>query len=114
MASISERLPLIGGVLAALGASACCVLPLALVTLGLGGAWMSYASALEPYRPLLGVLTLGLLGYAFWHLYLRPRPCDGEVCNTGPSIRTQVVFWVVSVFALLLFAFPWYANWLIG
>jgi mercuric ion transport protein len=114
MASTSQRLPLIGGVLAALGASACCILPLALVSLGLGGAWLSYARVLEPYRPAFGVLTLGLVAFAFWHLYLRSRPCDVEACEVGPSTRAQLVFWVVSSAALLLFAFPWYANWLIG
>ncbi len=37
----SGRLLAAGGLLAALGASACCVLPFVLLTLGVGGAWMS-------------------------------------------------------------------------
>lgn len=114
MRTETSRFPLVGGIVAALGASACCILPLALVALGLGGAWLSYARALEPFRPIFGVVTLGLLGYAFWHLYLRPRPCDDEVCETGPSRRAQIIFWVVSLAAILLFSFPWYIDWLIG
>jgi mercuric ion transport protein len=118
MAPKSERLPLIGGALAALGASACCVLPLVLVTMGLGGAWLSYATALEPYRLWFVALTIGLLGYAFWALYLRNTVPDGEdcaeeVCASGPSTRAQVVFWTISVVAGLLLAFPWYATWLL-
>ena len=36
---------------AAVGASLCCVAPLVLVSLGLGGAWLSTLTQLEPYRP---------------------------------------------------------------
>ncbi len=39
------------GLLGALLASSCCIVPLAFVTLGIGGAWMSNLTALEPYKP---------------------------------------------------------------
>jgi mercuric ion transport protein len=42
-----------GGILAALGASSCCVLPFALFTLGVSGAWISNLTALAPYQPIL-------------------------------------------------------------
>jgi MerT mercuric transport protein. len=35
---------------AAVGASACCTIPLALVSLGVGGAWIGSLTALAPYR----------------------------------------------------------------
>lgn len=49
---------------AALGASACCTIPLALVSFGVGGAWMSSLMALAPYRWLFVALALSALGYA--------------------------------------------------
>jgi hypothetical protein len=57
--------------LAAIGASLCCVAPLVLVTLGLGGAWLSNLTQLEPLRPVFVVLTLGLLALAGRKLYRR-------------------------------------------
>lgn len=40
-----------GGIVGALLASSCCVLPLVLFSLGIGGAWMSRLTALAPYQP---------------------------------------------------------------
>jgi mercuric ion transport protein len=40
-----------GGLLGALAASSCCIVPLALFTLGVGGAWIGNLAALEPYQP---------------------------------------------------------------
>lgn len=67
--------PLIGGVLAAVAASLCCVGPLVLLTLGMGGAWVSNLTALEPYRPIFIGVTLLFLGLAFRKLYLVPQAC---------------------------------------
>ena len=41
---------LIAGVLAAIGASVCCVGPLVLLALGIGGTWVGSLTAMEPYR----------------------------------------------------------------
>lgn len=49
---------LIAGALAAVGASVCCVAPLVLLALGIGGAWISNLTALEPLRPVFIGLTL--------------------------------------------------------
>ncbi len=101
----------IGAVLAAVGASLCCVGPFVLVLLGLGGSWMSALVALAPYRPFFIVLTLAALGGGFYRLYL--RPCgDGKTCALPPVRRRQrLVFWVLSGAVLALIAFPWYAPW---
>ncbi len=56
--------PLVGaGLLAALAASLCCITPLLAVVGGLGGVASSFAW-LEPFRPYLIVLTVGVLGFA--------------------------------------------------
>lgn len=41
MARLTEKGSLIAGVLAAIGASVCCVGPLVLLALGIGGSWGS-------------------------------------------------------------------------
>lgn len=38
--------------LTAIGASVCCVGPLVLLTLGVGGSWASTLTAFEPVRPI--------------------------------------------------------------
>ncbi|BCX82177.1 mercuric ion transport protein [Methylomarinovum caldicuralii] len=101
----------VGAVLAAVGASLCCVGPFVLVLLGVGGSWMSSLVALSPYRPLFIVLTLVLLGGAFYRLYL--QPCgEGAACASAQVRRRQRwIFWILSVAILALIAFPWYAPW---
>ena len=103
---------LLASALAAIGASLCCVAPLVLVSLGLGGAWMSTLTELEPYRPIFVVLTLGLLALAWVKLVRQPVACDsGRACADGAVQRRQrLIFWTVAALLLLLLTFPWYAS----
>ncbi|HEV2273580.1 MAG TPA: mercuric transporter MerT family protein [Acidobacteriaceae bacterium] len=80
----STRLALAGGVLAGIGASACCVGPVLLLSLGLGGDWIGHLTALEPYRPIFIWLTALFLGAAFRKLYLSPQCCGGGQLHCGP------------------------------
>src|ERR1700751_2878560 len=64
----------IGGILAALAAASCCVVPFGLFMAGISGAWISNLTALEPYQPIFAAVTLGCLGYGF---YLVPRKRKG-------------------------------------
>ena len=102
---------LIASVLAAIGATACCFGPLLLVTLGLGGAWVSSLRALEPYQPVFALLTLAFIGFAFYRLYIQPRQCaPGEACAIpGVLKRQRIIFWLVVVVVAAMFAFPLYA-----
>ncbi len=101
----------IGALLAAIGASACCVGPLLLLSLGIGGAWMSTLTALEPARPFFIILTLILIGLGYRKLYLTPYRCEAvEICATSDSQhRQRLLFWLGSTFILILLAFPWLA-----
>ena len=59
----------------------CCVGPLVLLTLGIGGAWIAGLTSLEPMRPWLIAATLLFLGLAFRRLYLQPSVCEpGALC----------------------------------
>lgn len=102
---------LVAGSVAGLGASLCCVAPLVLVLAGVGGAWVSALTALEPYRPVFVGLALLFLGVAFHRLYLRPQVCaPGTECVDARALtRQRAVFWLVSVPLLGLLAFPWAA-----
>jgi len=104
---------LAGGVLSAIGATACCFGPLLLVALGFGGAWAARLQALTPLEPAFYALTLGFMGFAFHRLYIRPRRCvPGEVCEAPHVLRRQrAVFWIVAVAIVAMALFPLYASW---
>ncbi len=109
--STTTRATMIAGALAAFGATACCFGPLLLVTLGLGGAWVSSLRALEAYQPLLVLLTLALIGIAFYRLYIQPRQCGPDDVCVKPDVlaRQRLVFWLVVLVIAAMFAFPLYA-----
>ena len=97
--------------LAAVGASLCCVAPLVLVTLGIGGAWIGALTRLEPLRPVFVLATLVLLGFAWRKLYRQPVACKpGDPCaDASVQGRQRSIFWLAVVPLLLLLALPWYA-----
>jgi len=109
---MDAKLSLWASALAAIGASLCCVAPLVLVTFGVGGAWLSTLTQLEPVRPVFVVLTLGLLAMAWIRLYRSPSVCaPGKPCaDTAVLRRQRLIFWLVAAPLLLLLAFPWYAS----
>ena len=111
MAVMSEKASLVAGVLAAIGASVCCVGPLVLLGLGISGAWISNLTAFEPYRPVFIGLTLLFLGLAFRKLYLVAQVCaPGTTCVDPQTLaRQRLLFWSVSVVLLGLLAVPWVA-----
>ena len=109
----SARMSLVAGALAALGATACCLGPLLLVTLGIGGVWVSGLSALEPFRPIfIGVATLCFC-VAFYRLYVVPRRCaPGEACAVPATlVRQKIAFWILLIIATAMLLFPLYAHW---
>jgi mercuric ion transport protein len=58
-----------GGMLGALAASSCCILPLALFSLGVSGAWIGNFTRLAPYQPFFIAATLLFLGSGYWLVY---------------------------------------------
>jgi mercuric ion transport protein len=105
----NTKLALAGGVLAGIGASACCVGPFLLLSLGIGGAWIGHLTALEPYRPIFIGLTVLFLGLAFRKLYLVPQNCAAEGdCVADRTRRVQrILFCIFVPLSLALVASPW-------
>src|SRR5712691_6555853 len=106
----AESTSIITGAISALGASACCMLPLALVSVGLGGAWVAQLRSLERFYPVFVGLAIAAFGYAFYRLYLKRASCaaDSEVgCAVPVSRRGQrIAFWATLVAAKALILFP--------
>ena len=95
-------------------ASACCVVPLVLVTLGISGAWIANLTALEPYKPYVATVTLSMLGYGFWHAYFKVAPpCeDGSYCAKPRSARlTKTLLWLGLAIVIVALTLDWWAPW---
>lgn len=107
-----QRLVALGGVLGAFAASSCCIVPLILFSLGIGGAWIGHLMAFAPYKPLFVVGTAGVLGYGFYLVYWKTRrTCvDGTACARPISSRiVQIALWTATVLVIAAFAFDYVA-----
>lgn len=98
-----------GGVFAAFGAAACCALPLALASAGVGSAWLvGISPVVAPYRtPLLILASVLLLAAALrllWQVRLA-RTCPADKACGSPAYRALTVIGIVIGAALLTGAF---------
>src|SRR6266566_725651 len=99
-----------GGLLGALAASSCCILPLTLFGLGVSGAWIGNFTRLAPYQPWFIAATIAFLGYGYWLVYRSSRlACaDGEACvRPLPNriVRGGLILATILVVAALGFDF---------
>lgn len=111
-----ESASIAAGAVSALGASTCCVLPLVLVSVGVGGAWVAQLRELERFYYVFVVIALGAFGYAFYRLYLRPAPCAPDNACAVPLVRRRqrIAFWATLVAAKALVLSPFYVPYILG
>ena len=100
------------GVLGAFLASACCIVPLALVLMGVSGAWIGNLTALEPYKPLTGGIAVAFIAAGFWQVYFKAKPAcvEGSYCARPQSSRiTKTALWFAAVLVTLAMTLNWWA-----
>jgi mercuric ion transport protein len=98
-----------GGILAALGAASCCVMPFALFTLGVSGAWIGTLTALEPYQPVFAAVASACLVYGFYLVYRKTKTAcaGGSYCASPSSNRlAKIGLWTATVLVIIAVGFP--------
>ena len=106
-----------GGILGAIAASTCCIIPLVLFSLGISGAWIGQLTALSAYQPIFIAITLGFLGYGYWLVYRKPKiACAvGEACARPlPNVIVKSGLWFATALILLAFAWPYLVPLILG
>lgn len=106
------KLAAIGGMLGALAASSCCVLPLVLFSVGVSGAWIGNLTALAPYQPIFVAFTTAVLGVGFYRVYRARRACaEGDACARAlPSRFVTAGLWLATVLIGVALAFPYLVS----
>jgi mercuric ion transport protein len=103
-----EQVLALAGLLGALAASSCCILPLILFSLGVSGAWIGNFTQLAPYQPYFIAATLAFLGYGYWLVYRSSTAAcaEGEACAKPLPNRLVKIGLIVAtalVMAALIF-----------
>jgi mercuric ion transport protein len=98
-----------GGILGALAASSCCILPFLLFLLGVSGAWIGNLTALEPYQPIFAAAALGCVGLGAWRLRRKSKlACADGYCATPRSDRiAKMGLWAAGVLVVVAVGFPY-------
>jgi len=100
----TENLAATGGVIGALLASSCCILPLLLVMLGVSGSWIGSLSELNVYQPyFIGFACLCLAG-GFWQVYIKPRQrcaTDTDCATPRSDLLIKSVLWGATLLVVI-------------
>ena len=99
-----------GGIVGAIGASTCCVLPLVLTVLGVSGAWMANLRAMEAYKGYFITLAVVALAVGFYQVYFKPRRscAAGAACARPlPNRMVKAGLWFGLLVITLVLAFPY-------
>lgn len=81
-----------GGLLGALAASSCCILPLVLFGLGISGAWIGNFTRLASYQPFFIAATFACLGYGYWLVYRSSRrACAANEASCARPLQNRIV-----------------------
>ncbi len=100
-----------GGIIAGIGASACCLLPLLLTMAGISGAWMANLRAMTIFKPYFIAMSVIALGYGFYQVYWKsPKDCaQGQACARPlPNRMVKLGLWSGAVIILSVLSFPYW------
>ncbi len=113
--SARDRLPALTGLASAIVAASCCLLPIALIAVGIAGAGLMMTTM----RYQVVTLPLGVvgLGAAYWMYARQRRHCARVGCQFVGQRATQATLGLATVVvfvAVLLVTFPSWTAWLLG
>ena len=113
----AQKLAAAGGIIGALAASSCCILPLVLFSLGISGAWIGIFTQLAPYQPYFIAATLVFIATGFWLVYRGSKVAcaDRETCAHPLSNRlVKITLIAATVIVLAAWAFDYVAPYLLS
>lgn len=100
-------LPAVGGIIAAIIASLCCIGPVLVALVGIGS--IGAFAVFENYRPYLIGITVVLLGVAFYLVYKnREVKCEDGTCKIEDAGKwNKIGVWSATILAVAAIAFPY-------
>ncbi len=106
----NSKLPLIGAISTAIGASLCCAGPLVLILLGVSGSWISGLAIFEPFKPYFILVTILLFTWVGWGFYKPQQSCQAaDVCSIPKvQVNRRRLFWVALLIATILVTTTWW------
>jgi mercuric ion transport protein len=114
--TVGNRVATTGSLFGALALTSCCILPLVLVSFGVGGVWIAQLTALYAYKWYTFSVASAFIGYGFWKLHrAEAGECrDGTVCARPVNRRLmKAALWLATVVTLIAMVFPYIAPYIL-
>ena len=112
-----QKLAAVGGVIGALAASSCCILPVVLFSLGIGGAYIGNFTQLAPYQPYFIAATLAFIGTGCWLVYRSSKVAcaASEACARPlPNRLVKIALIAATVIVIAAWAFDYVAPYVLS
>jgi len=106
-----------GGVAGALAMISCCILPLVLVSFGVGGVWIVQLTALYAYKWYTFALASAFIGYGFWKVHRAEQgECrDGATCTRPMNRRVmKASLWLAAIVTAVAMIFPYFTPYILS
>ncbi len=106
----SNRIATAGSLFGALAMTSCCILPLVLVSFGVGGVWIAQLTALYAYKWYTFSVASAFIGYGFWKVHrAETGECrDGTACARPINRRImKASLWLATVVTAIAMIFPY-------
>jgi len=108
--STGNRVATAGSLFGAFAMTSCCILPLALVSFGVGGVWIAQLTALYAYKWYTLAFATSFIGYGFWKV----RRAEAGECRNGTSCSRPInrrlmkgSLWLASFVTAIAMIFPY-------
>jgi mercuric ion transport protein len=112
-----QKLAAAGGIIGALAASSCCILPVVLFSLGISGAWIGNFTQLAPYQSYFIAATLAFIGIGYWLVYRSSKAAcaDGEACARPlPNRYVKIALIAATVIVFAAWAFDYIVPYILS
>ena len=98
-------------IITAIGASLCCITPVLALISGASGIASAF-SWIEPLRAYLIAITILVLAFAWYQKFKAKKEieCDCETDKNPKFIQSKIFLTLVTGFAILMLAFPYYGS----
>jgi mercuric ion transport protein len=114
MKNKAQKATLIGSLVTSIIASACCVGPIVFALLGVSSAGL--LSKIGPYKPIISVIALIMLGFSFYLTYREKETVDCELntfcANPKSNIWNKRVLWISTILILGFLTIPYWSIYL--
>jgi len=106
-----------GAIVGGLAASACCVLPLIFLWVGISGVWIANLTAMAKYHTWFVLAAWSMLAFSYYLIFVKPKKhCDAEqMCSRPlPQLWVKLSFWLACCLIVIATIFPYLFNLLYG